>query len=139
VEELIVFPDPIPAIRSAWLDNRATLGYSTVGIYGAVPDPRPSRFVRLLRTGGARQWPVIDNVMVTIEAWAESDAHAALLAQSVRAVVNAMQGTVVDTVTIYTVTEFSGPANVPDPVSNQPRHSWTVELACRGASAPASA
>jgi hypothetical protein len=42
-----------------------------------------------------------------------------------------MAGTVVGTTVIYKVTEFSGPANSPDPISATPRHTWTVEVACR--------
>lgn len=129
--EQIVFPDPVAALVA----DLSIPGYADVPVVGRIPNPRPSRFVRALRIGGPRRDIVADNAMLTIEAWAESDAQSALLAQATRAAVNALAGTVLGGAAVYEVTELSGPANLPDPDSSQSRHTWTVEIAMRGAAA----
>lgn len=130
---LVVMPNVVGTVRTALLAGLPALGYSTVPVVGKVPDPRPTTFIRLIRTGGVTNWPVIDRAMLTIEAWDErSDAFADALAQAARAVVSDMRGGVFGGVTVYNVDEFSGPANVPDPESFTPRSRWTVEVSCRG-------
>lgn len=133
--ELIVFSDPVVTTCTAIAARLPELGYTGIPAVGEVPDPRPERFVRVLRAGGARDGLVVDDALLLVEAWAESDYESARLAAAARAVVNAMQGSVIDGVTVYTVTELSGPTNLPDPVSAQSRHTWTVEISCRGAAA----
>lgn len=133
--ELIVFPDVVSVVKSALDARLAELGVTGVPVVEKVPAEHPARFVRLVRTGGASVWPVVDRAMITVEAWATSDKAADALAQAVRAVIKAMRGTVVAGIPVYTVVEFSGPANVPDPVSRRPRFTWTVEIGLRGSAA----
>lgn len=126
--ETIVFPDAVTTAIAAVAPGLP----SGVVAYGRVPDPRPARFVRILRIGGTRRDRFTDNATLTIEAWAATDQASATLANTVRAALNAAEGSVVAGAALYTVTELSGPANLPDPVSDQSRHTWTVQIALRG-------
>jgi len=130
--ETIVFADPVTVTIAALNAGLAGAGQPGVTAYGRVPNPRPSKFVRVLRLGGPRRDLVTDAAMLTIEAWADNDPDSAALAQAARAVVNAMEGKVIAGTTVYTVTEFSGPGNLPDPDTTQSRHTWIVEVATRG-------
>lgn len=107
-------------------------GLLTVPVRGAVPNPRPAEFVTIRRIGGPRQTMVSDNAMLSIEAWAKSEAAAHDLAQLTRAHIYAMQGAVVAGVQVYGVVEVGGPAALPDPLSEQPRYTFAVQLAYRG-------
>jgi hypothetical protein len=93
-----------------------------------VPNPRPSIFLVVRRVGGPRRNLVTDEPMVAVEAWADSDENAHDLIQQARAVLHAAIGTA----GIYRVTEISGPGNLPDPVSDQPRYTQTFQVALRG-------
>lgn len=137
MNELIVFPDVLHIARTGLLARLGEVGYAGVQVVETVPpeQTRPDRFVRLMRTGGARDDLVVDRAMLTIEAWARWPVESMALAQAARAVLNAMPGTVVAGVPVYNVVEFSGPAASPDPVSGTPRHTWTVEIAVRGTAA----
>lgn len=131
MNEMIVRPDPVAAVLIALNANLATLGQSGVVAYAQVPTTRPAKFVKVTRIGGPVTGLVVDNAMVNLEAWATTDKQSLDLAAAASAIVNAMAGSVVGTTTVYRVTEFSGPANSPDPASSTPRHTWTVEVACR--------
>lgn len=126
--ETIVFPD---AVLVACAAIQAGLP-SGVTAYGRIPKTRPARFVRVLRLGGTRRDRFVDNATLSIEAWAGTDQASALLASVARAALNAHEGSVVGGATVYTITELSGPANLPDPLSDQSRHTWTVQVAIRG-------
>lgn len=102
-----------------------------------VPKPRPDRFVLVRRLGGARANLVVDDAQLGIECWDDTDAEAHDLAQLARAHVNAMAGTVAGGVRVYAVREFAGPADLPDPLSNQPRYVFTSQVAVRGTGAEA--
>lgn len=112
-------------------DNDAAVGHSA-------PNPRPpAGFVLVRRVGGLRRDLVTDEPMLVIEAWHPSAATAHDLIQTARLVVHAMHGRAVDGVPVYRVTEVSGPAFLPDPLSDQPRYTMTVQVAVRGATEPA--
>lgn len=134
MNELVVFPDVVDVLRTALLARLPEVGQPAPVVVGKVPAqlPHDGRFVRILRTGGVSQDVVIDRAMVTVESWAPTDKASIDLAQAARAVVLATQGAVVSAVTVYSVVEFSGPANVPDPVSRSPRHTQTFEVCTRG-------
>jgi hypothetical protein len=53
------------------------------------------------------------------------------MAQLARAVLHDLLGTVVDGVLVCKVDEFSGPVNLPDPLSDQPRYTQTFSVALR--------
>ena len=133
--ELLVAPDTV-ALLIAWLTAELPEipDQSAVPVRRAVPNPRPPAFVtvRLLGGGGRDPaLPVTDRVMVAVEAWATSVAVAHDLAQNARAVVHAAQGAVLGGIQIYRVVEAGGPVELPDPVSAQPRVTFTVEVAVR--------
>lgn len=125
--ELIVFPDTV-ALLCGVLEDECAVPAGT-----RVPNPRPATFLRLDRTGGPRQTLVSDAAQVTVESWAASEAAAHDLAQLARAVLHTLPGTVVDGVAVYRVDEVSGPANLPDPLSDQARYSQTFAVHVRGA------
>lgn len=97
-----------------------------------VPKDRPLKFVTLRRGGGVRTSIVTDNPTLLVEAWAQSSAEAHDIAQIVRALLHAVAGTVQGGVAIYKVDEFAGPAELPDPISEQPRYVFTVSASFRG-------
>lgn len=134
--ERILFYDADYAVISAINDHLDELGFTGVRAYPAVPANRPARFVTVERTGGPRRNLVVDGAQITIDAWGRDRAEAHDLAQAARAIVNALEGTTtVDELTVYGVDEFSGPAFLPDPDTDQPRFRWTTSVNTRGAAA----
>jgi hypothetical protein len=128
VTDYIVFPDTV-ALLCDYLN--AQTGIDTGR---SVPHDRTdsSTFLRLQRTGGPRHTLVSDAATVIVESWAPTPEEAHDLAQEVRALVNALQGQIVDDVPVYLVNEVSGPADLPDPLSNQSRYTQTFEVHVRG-------
>jgi hypothetical protein len=96
-----------------------------------VPNPRPAAFYTVRRVGGPRRNIVTDSPTITVESWGGSDEDAADMAQLARAVLHDLLGTVVDGVLVCKVDEFSGPVNLPDPLSDQPRYTQTFSVALR--------
>jgi hypothetical protein len=97
-----------------------------------VPADRPDRFVRIIRTGGPMKNLVQDGPAADRRVLGSADEDAADLASLSRALLKAAQGQVWDGVAIGAVHEFSGPALLPDPLSNQPRYTFTMQMAMRG-------
>lgn len=131
MSDVVAFPD-IEAVVVGWL-NAVLDGHGvTSPVSTRVPNPRPSRFIRVQRTGGPQQTVVTDGAQVTIEVWDDNAPDAAAAARIVRAVVaGARNVTTPSGDLIYRTDEFSGPSLLPD-VSGQPRYSWTVRLHVRG-------
>lgn len=129
---LVVFPDAEQVVCVALTD--ADLG---VPVVVEVPNPRPARFVKVLRTGGDRRDLVTDNPLITIETWAATKEAAADLAQLARAHVFAMRGTRPgDLTTVYRIADAGGPVSLPDPATGSPRYTFTCSIAMRGAQPP---
>lgn len=123
----VIFPDAAAAVI-AHLDD-----VLDVPVSRTVPNPRPASFVTVLRTGGAAaDAAVVDGAQLTFEAWASDHPSAHDLAQLVRAHVRAMAGQVIDGTAVYRVEEFSGPQDLPDPESTQPRWTFTALVHVRG-------
>lgn len=99
--------------------------------FGKVPNPRLGRFYVVRRVGGPKRNVVTDQATLTVESWAESTEEAHDMAQLARAALNAAQGSIVLGIPIYRVDEASGPADLPDPLSGQPRYSQTFSVALR--------
>ena len=99
-------------------------GAPQIGI--RVPTARPDEFIRILRTGGPKETLVSEAAQITVEAWAKSEARSSLLLSQCRALLNAADET------IYGVREFSGPANLPDPLSAQLRYTMSFQVRARG-------
>lgn len=134
MSQIVVFPDAAAVIvghlRAALAarDDPAVIGTQ-------VPHPRPGRLVRIRRTGGPRLNRVADRPQLSVECWAPTAEQAADLAQLCRGLIHAMRGTTVAGVAIYRVAELAGPAELPDPASDQPRYVQTFEIAMRGTAA----
>lgn len=124
----IVFPDAVATVLNHVAAQLPSHGYTGVPTHKNIPTTRPPRFVRALRTGGPRHNLVVDAAQITVECWADTDVAAEDLAQVVRGVVNAMPYNTA----CYRVDELGGPADLPDPASNQSRTTWSVLVYLRG-------
>lgn len=133
--EVLVSPDVV-ALVIAWLKTELPLipDQSAVSVTRAVPSPRPPQFLTVELIGGVGRQPgvpVVDRVAVTVEAWAQRVDQAHDLAQNARAVVHAARGVVLAGVQVYRVTEQGAPVELPDPLSDQPRVTFSVEMHVR--------
>lgn len=99
-------------------------GAPQIGI--RVPNPRPSEFIRVMRTGGPKETLVSESAQIVVEAWSQSEQRSSLLLSQCRALLNAADET------IFGVREFSGPANLPDPLSSQFRYTQSFQVRARG-------
>ena len=130
-DEDIAFPG-LETMLIGWLPAElASFGYVNVQASTLVPNPRPDRWVRVVRTGGPADL-VIDRAQITFEAWGTTTAAASDLAGIVRVVIRSLRGRTLDGHPIYRVAEFGGPALLPDPDTGQARYSWTVQIPVRG-------
>lgn len=130
--EVIVFAD-IEQLLIDYLAEGLT-GYGvTVSVSTRIPNPRPDACVVLMRTGGVGQTMVTDDALVTFDCRAPTEHEAASLAALVRGLVNAAEGTILDSVMIYRVREAAGPANNPDATTpDQARYSQLIQISYRG-------
>jgi hypothetical protein len=130
--EVIVFPD-VEQVLCDWLTTALTAHGQAVPVSTRIPNPRPAKFVRLIRTGGTvGPVLVLDGPIVAIEAWAATESQAAALLQLTRGLIATLPGQDIGGVTFYRVTEVGGPGNLPDPVSDQARYTYTVSILLRG-------
>jgi len=129
--EAIAFPD-VEALFQSYLTAELGNRGDTATVHTAVPNPRPNRFVLVPRLGGQRRNTVVDDATIGVECWAATNGQAQALAQLVRALIHAAQGTTLAGVQIYRVQEFAGPARLPDPESHQARYVLTVSVSVRG-------
>lgn len=101
-----------------------------------VPDDRPTRFIRTVRTGGFRRDAITDVARVTFECWAGTSTEAERDTQSVRDLLFRSPGTVLANrdarFKIHRVEEVAGPADSPDPDTRSPRYTLTLEVHLRG-------
>ena len=84
------------------------------------------------RLGGPTVTVVTEQATVTVESWANGWKAANDLARAARKATHDIAGQTVDGLVFYKVTEFAGPARVPDPISNKPRVVFTVSIMVRG-------
>jgi acetylornithine deacetylase/succinyl-diaminopimelate desuccinylase-like protein len=125
--DLIIFPD---AVAAACAHLRSELGGTVV--VSDVPTVRPVEFVSVERVGGVARNLVVDEASLVVDCWAARKQDAHDLAQRCRALLHAAVGTTLSGVMVYRCDELGGPANLPDPLSSQPRYSFSVALAVRG-------
>lgn len=125
MQPLVVMPDTAAAVI-AYLNTALPEPF-----YRAVPPVRPATFGTVQRQGGPRRNPVTDEAQLGIECWAASPEAAHDLAQLARAHIYALPGAVVAGVRFYRVTEVGGVADLPDPLSEQPRFVFAVSVAAR--------
>lgn len=129
--EVILFPD-VEAALVTYLTAALGARGDSATVHVSVPKVRPARFVLVPRLGGPRAGLVVDAATIGFECWAATKSQAAALARLVRGLVNALPGQTTAGVTFYRVSEFAGPANLPDPLSDQARYTFTASVRCRG-------
>lgn len=93
-----------------------------------VPNPRPGRFVQVVRTGGAAVNRVLDAANVTVTAWGETTTDASELATECR---TALLERYTGMTLVRGATETGGLYSNPDPASGVPRYTFTVRLMVR--------
>ncbi|HNG25428.1 MAG TPA: hypothetical protein PLC03_15790 [Microthrixaceae bacterium] len=99
----------------------------------AIPNPRPDSFIRVRLTGPGkgRTDPCVDTAGVTVEAYASRTDDAHDIAQEARGVILAMRGATVDGSPIYRVEDGGHPVELPDPLTDQPRFTFTAAIGVR--------
>jgi hypothetical protein len=90
-----------------------------------IPSPRPAEFVRLFRTGGPAETRVTEAALITVEAWADLESRAVTLLNLARAVLRDLDGQ------LFGVSEYGGPANLPDPTTSQVRYTASFVVRAR--------
>lgn len=128
----VEFPDPVRAVIAHLGAELPDHGYPSAPVRKNVPNPRPSLFCRVFRSGGPKLGHVIDNPQITVECWGDDDVALAHFTTVVRALILGMRGQTVGSALCVRVDEFSGPADLPDPVSDQSRLTWSASLRFRG-------
>lgn len=144
VAGLLLFPNAqdvaLKYLRTA-LPERDEPEAQDVDVSTKVPTSREGTaaepLVVVRRVGGLTDGRVSDVPRLDFMVWHSSEFKAERLAQIVRSLVLFdLPGRVVDGHTVYGVTEFSGPAQFPDPAgSSAPIYLFTAEPQIRGASA----
>lgn len=125
MDELILFDDVEGILRETFevqLRNRMP-GVESVN---DIPNPRPKEFLRTIRTGGPRETLVTERAQISLEGWAQTKERAIAILNLGRAILNAQEGM------IFGVTEYGGPVNLPDEISNQVRYTQTFGVRARG-------
>ena len=98
-----------------------------VRVVTRVPASRPAEFVRVWRTGGAAANRVLDQPLITAQAWG---ANADELARACR---EAFLHNYTLLPLVRGVEEVTGPYQDPDPATNTDRVTFTVQLQVRAA------
>lgn len=118
------------------LINAFTEAQTGILVVTKVPTTRPKRFIRTVRTGGFRRDTVTDVARITFECWAGSSTDAERDAQTVRDLFSRAPGTMLSNTEarfkIHRVEEIAGPADSPDPDTDSPRYTLTLEVHLRG-------
>jgi hypothetical protein len=131
--DVVIFPDAVAVVVGYLRDQLSQRDVDAV-IAKDVPKPRPdNRLVVVKRGGGVRQTVVSDGPLLIVECWAARSEDAHDLAQLCRGLLHAMAGTTQSGVPCYRVDDAGGVIDLPDPLSTQPRYTFTVQAHLRGA------
>jgi hypothetical protein len=125
--EVIVFPDA-EALAITYLKAHI----SNVIIATKVPDPRPTKLIKVTRVGGSKLRLNADSPVLVFECWGSTTIEASELARLARAYIDAMAGEKVNGVWVFKVREVGGPAYFPDPDSSLPRYQFSVAIDMKG-------
>lgn len=128
----LIFPDAVQLALDTLAAELPAIVGEAVPTGNRVPSPRPPRFVRVRRMGGTRVTVVTEAAQLSVEAWASDVAGADDLAQACRSVLFGMKGRTIDGIPVYLVEDIGGPAEVADPLSDQPRAQLSVAVHLRG-------
>lgn len=93
-----------------------------------VPAVRPTRFVRVWRTGGAAENRVLERAQLTVQGWDADKADAFTLTSRCR---NAFLNNYTQMRLVRGVNEVGGLYFDPDPDTGIPRYTFTVEMMVR--------
>lgn len=129
---VIIFPDAV-AVTIGYLREQLDLRDVDAVVAKDVPNPRPDTLVMIRRGGGVRQTVISDRPLLIVECWAPASETAHDLAQLCRGLLHAMAGTTQSGVPVYRVDDAGGVIDLPDPLSTQPRYTFTVQAHLRGA------
>lgn len=99
----------------------------TTTAHTRIPADRPAEFFHCFRTGGPAETPVTEAALITLEAWAATEARAVHLLNRGRAILRAQAGV------LFGVTEYGGPTNLPDPTTSQVRYTASFVVRARAA------
>jgi hypothetical protein len=130
--EPFVFPDAVALICDYLRDTLPVYGH-TPAVGSRIPNPRPTNLVQVHRVGGPRLNIVSDDIMLSVDCWAGRAETAHDLAQTCRALIFALEGEQLGDTVVYRIAEVAGPYDLPDPLSDQPRYTFTTLVAMRGA------
>lgn len=126
MREPILFPDAAAVVCEHLRDST---GLPTDN---KVPNPRPTEFYVVQRVGGPRRELVLDDATLVVESWAQTSEAASDNAEEARAYLSALCSDFVGDALVYRVVEVAGPAELPDPLSDQSRVTFTVQVTLRG-------
>ena len=127
----VIFGDIEVALADHLASGLADRGV-VVPVQMDVPNPRPDRFVRLVRVGGTQSNLVTDRPRIVLECWDTLGIGASELACLVRALVSAPAPGYMSGIWVDKVIDM-GMAYSPDPGTNLPRYLVTAELHVMGA------
>lgn len=119
----IIAPDDYEAAAVTWLTGKLGSG---VTIHTKVPDPRPAKFVKVIRTGGHPLDVAYFEGQLTFECWAADEDAAAALAKVAYGQLFAVAGEIVNGMYVRKVVHIGGPTNSQDPESTSPRYLFTA-------------
>lgn len=125
--EVILFAD-VEALVVTWLKSKI----AGVSVSTKIPDPRPTKLIKVTRLGGSKKRLNADSPMVVFECWGSTSVEASTLCQQARAYVNAMEGETINGTWIFKVREAGGPAFFPDPNTTLPRYQFSVTIDTKG-------
>lgn len=126
MSEVVIFGDP-EAAAIIWLDPKL----DDVEVSTEVPSDRPAELVKVSLTGGGDPNIVTERAQLTFECWAEDSVRASEICRTVKALVKAMAGQIVNGVFVRSVRTVGAPVSFPDPETDLPRYQYTAELNCR--------
>ena len=130
--EVVVFTDA-EALTVAYLRAQLTARGDTARVATEVPNPRPTRLVKVTRTGGPAVYPATDTPTITVQCWDDDTVDASGLCRLTRALLWALPADATHGADIRKVVEVGGPAFFPDPATDLPRYQFSVQLNVRGA------
>jgi hypothetical protein len=96
-----------------------------------VGDKRPPESIVLVRTGGPRRDQFTDQPTIAVDVRAPTETRAVAISNRVRALINDLQDSLLGGVQVYTVDEFSGPANAPDEPIDPVKYGQVFSIAVR--------
>ncbi|NQE86040.1 hypothetical protein [Nocardia terpenica] len=128
--ELVEFP-AVETVVVAYLGARLAARGDPARIATAVPDPRPSRLVRVTAAGGGNDRLVLAARMVIVECWDTREPAAVELAELAHAILLAAARDPAEP-RFRAVTTVGAPVNHEDPDTRCPRYQFTVSVDLRG-------